>query len=69
MEYKASVVPKRLFRTKEAAHYLATSTDTIRRLAQDGVLPILQDNEGGPWRFDLADLDKYVEQIKRVVLG
>jgi excisionase family DNA binding protein len=67
MEYKATV-GKRVYRTKEAAHYLAVSPKTIRRLAQDGVLPVLQEMEGAPWRFDVADLDRYVEQTKHVVL-
>jgi excisionase family DNA binding protein len=67
MSYNASV-GKRIYRTKEAAHYLAVSPKTIRRLAQDGILPILQEKDGAPWRFDVTDLDRYIDQTKHVVL-
>lgn len=59
---------KRLYRTKEAARYLALSARAVRKLAQDGKLPIVQEGEGAPWRFDVHDLDSHVERSKRLVM-
>lgn len=57
--------PKRLLRIREAAVYLSISPWKLRRLVQDGLIPVVQDRDGGPWRVDLRDLDRYVEQHKR----
>jgi excisionase family DNA binding protein len=62
------LVSKRLFRTKEAAVYLGFSAWQIRRLVQDGELPIVQCSEGENgrhWRIDVADLDRFIERHKR----
>jgi len=58
---KSKQLEPRLLRTKQAAAYLAVSPWTLRKLAQDGKLPVIAD---GAWRFDRVDLDKYVEQSK-----
>ena len=62
---KPQITPTpRLLRTRDAAAYLATSPWKVRRLAQDGLIPYVEDAEGSPWRFDRKDLDAYIEQHK-----
>jgi len=56
---------KRLLRVREAAHYLNVSPWKLRRLVQEGLLPLVQDRESEPWRVDLLDLDAYIERHKR----
>jgi excisionase family DNA binding protein len=56
---------KRLLRVREAAEYLSLSRWKLRRLVQDGLLPIVQDSEGGSWRVDVRDLDSFIERNKR----
>ena len=56
---------KRLLRTREAAQYLSISPWKLRRLIQDGLLPVVQENEGAAWRIDVRDLDAFVERHKR----
>jgi excisionase family DNA binding protein len=56
---------RRLFRLKMAAEYLSLSTWKLRRLIQEGRLPVVQDCEGGPFLLDVRDLDGYVERNKR----
>lgn len=56
---------KRLLRTREAAQYLSISPWKLRRLIQDGLLPVVQQNEGAAWRVDVRDLDAFVERHKR----
>ena len=56
---------KRLLRTREAAQYLSISPWKLRRLVQDGLLLIVQENEGAAWRIDVRDLDAFVERHKR----
>jgi excisionase family DNA binding protein len=59
---------KRLLRVREAAEYLSLSPWKLRRLIQDGRLPIVQASEGGAWRVDVRDLDAFIEQNKRTEL-
>lgn len=54
-----------MLRTKEAAAYLSVSPWKLRRLVQDGLLPIVQENEGTAWRVDVRDLDGFIERNKR----
>ena len=56
----------RLLRTKDAARYLGMSAGQIRRLVQDGVLPVIKNGKGEHALFllDLRDLDSYVERAK-----
>jgi excisionase family DNA binding protein len=56
---------KRLLRVREAAEYLSISPWKLRRLVQDGLLPIVQDRDGGAWRVDVRDLDSFIERNKR----
>jgi excisionase family DNA binding protein len=59
---KQTPIQPRLLRTKQAAIYLGCSPCTIRRLAQNGAFPYIP--EGSAWRFDRADLDRYIETAK-----
>ena len=53
---------------KEASQYMSMSTWSIRRLIQNGEIPVVQNQSGAPFRVDPADLDKYVERNKRNML-
>ena len=58
---------KRLLRTKEAASYLSVSPWKLRAFVHEGTLPHIQmDADDGSWRFDVADLDKFISN-RRVV--
>jgi len=61
-----TIVAPRLLRTKQAAAYLALSAWQIRRLAQSGKLPYVAEVDGSPWRFDVQDLDAYIQRHKHV---
>ena len=52
-----ATLQRRLIRTKEAANYLCLSDWKLRRLIQEGIFPVLQDHEGGPFLLDVRDLD------------
>lgn len=62
---RSAPLARRLLRTREAAAYLSVSPWKLRRLVQDGLLPIVQDSEGGAWRVDVSDLDGFIERNKR----
>ena len=59
---------KRLLRIREAAECLSLSPWKLRRLVQDGLLPVVQASEGGAWRIDVRDLDSFIERNKRTEL-
>jgi len=64
---QAPIVP-RLVKTKQAAEYLAISEWKLRNLVQLGLIPYIEDGGGtSPWRFDVRDLDAYVERSRRVL--
>lgn len=60
-----STLARRLVRTREAATYLALSEWKIRKLVRNGQIPYIDDGKSGPWRFDLRDLDAYVERYRQ----
>jgi excisionase family DNA binding protein len=62
---RSSAPRRRLLRTREAAQYLSISPWKLRRLVQDGLLPVVQENEGAAWRIDMWDLDRFIERNKR----
>jgi excisionase family DNA binding protein len=54
-------------KTKRAAEYLAITQWKLRNLVQQGLIPYIEDGGGAsPWRFDLRDLDAYIERSRRV---
>lgn len=48
----------------EVAKLLAVSKITIRRKVSAGELPCVRLSKGGPLRFDLRDVEKFVEKCK-----
>jgi excisionase family DNA binding protein len=61
-------IAPRLVKTKQAAEYLAISEWKLRNLVQLGLIPYIED--GGctsPWRFDMRDLDEYIQRSRRVL--
>lgn len=54
---------RRLMAVVEAAQYLGVSVATVERLVFRGALPIVK--IGGSTRYDLDDLDTYVETHRR----
>jgi excisionase family DNA binding protein len=64
---QAPIVP-RLVKTKQAAEYLAISEWKLRNLVQLGLIPYIEDGGGtSPWRFDIRDLDEYIQRSRRVL--
>ena len=65
---KQALIVPRLVKTKQAAEYLAISEWKLRNLVQLGLIPYIEDGGGtSPWRFDVRDLDAYVERSRRVL--
>lgn len=55
----------RLLRTREAAEYLGISTQALRKLVLAGELRAIPgESLRAPWRFDLHDLDQWIEKNK-----
>jgi excisionase family DNA binding protein len=48
----------------EVARLLSVSKMTVRRKVSAGELPCIRLSKGGPMRFDLRDVEKYVERHK-----
>jgi hypothetical protein len=71
MKMNANIEPcraakRRLIRTKEAEEYLGLSAWKLGQLAIDGALPYVNAGERAPWRFDLCDLESYIERSKQL---
>jgi excisionase family DNA binding protein len=65
---KQPPIASRLVKTKQAADYLAISPWKLRNLVQQGLIPYIEDGGGtSPWRFDIRDLDAYVDRSRRVL--
>ncbi len=59
-------IAPRLVKIKQAAAYLAISPWKLRNLVQQGKIPYIEDGGGtSPWRFDVRDLDDYIEQSRQ----
>lgn len=56
----------RLLSTEDAAEYLAVSPWQLRQLAHAGDLPFIRSGARS-WRFDVHDLDAYIERQKETV--
>ncbi len=48
----------------EVARLLAVSKITIRRKVSSGELPVIRLSKGGPYRFDLRDIEKFIAEHK-----
>lgn len=48
----------------EVAKLLAVSVITVRRKVSAGELPCIRLSKGGPMRFDVRDVEKFVAQRK-----
>jgi excisionase family DNA binding protein len=57
---------KRLLRTKQAATYLGVSAWKLRQLVWSGQLAYIAASDASPWRFDLCDLDDYIQHTKTI---
>lgn len=55
---------KRLLKTSEAAVYLSCSAWKIRKLVLEGKLQYVADSEDTDWRFDIRDLDAFIDANK-----
>ena len=64
MTLKTETVRKRLLTTKEAAQYLGVSTWSIGQLVHGGKLPVVRGCEECNWKFDVHDLDRWIEENK-----
>lgn len=53
-----------LLNIAEVAKLLSVSTITIRRKVHDGELPCVRLTKGGPMRFDVRDIEKFIAQHK-----
>ena len=51
-----------LINLEEVAKLLAVSKITVRRKVSAGELPCIRLTKGGPMKFDLRDVEKFVEQ-------
>ena len=60
---KPGNIQRRLLNTDEAAAYLGSGRRTMQNLLRDG--EVLKIRIGASTRIDQADLDEYVERIKR----
>jgi excisionase family DNA binding protein len=60
---KSIAVMPRLFRTKDAAHYLGMSPWALRQEVSKGDLPFISSGDHtSSWKFDRLDLDAWVER-------
>ncbi len=57
---------RRLLKSKEASKYLSISQWKLRSLVQTGKLPVIRSDENGPFLLDVGDLDRWVDQNKRI---
>ncbi len=53
-----------LLNIAEVARLLAVSKVTIRRKVSTGELPCIRLTEGGPMRFDIKDVEKFISAHK-----
>ena len=64
---KLQTSSRRLLRLKEAAQYVCLSPWKLRKLVQDGQLPVVKYRENAPWLLDVRDLDGWVERHKQTI--
>ena len=61
----ADLAPK-LLKTRQAAEYLSCSEWALRKLVQEEKIPHVLFGEGSVWRFDIADLDKFINSRRQL---
>ena len=49
---------------REVARLLAVSVITVRRKVGAGELPCVRLTKGGPMKFDMRDVERFVEKCK-----
>lgn len=59
---EAQIKSPRLIKPKEAASYLAISARSLHRLKREGKIPAVK--FGQVVRYDLADIDAFIEGLK-----
>ncbi len=64
---KANDYPNRLLKVKEAASYLGVSERTIWNLESDELIPAVRFRTAV--RFDIEDLNKFIEKQKNTYLN
>jgi len=58
---------RRLLKTRDAAEYLSCSAWKLRELVRDEKIPhVLLGDEEGVWRFDVRDLDKFIDSRRQL---
>lgn len=55
---------QRLLNLKEAALYLNMTPRSMRKWVWNQSIPVIQFCKNGKWRFDLHDLDQFIEKNK-----
>jgi excisionase family DNA binding protein len=60
-----NIIKPRLLKIKAAAAYLAVSTWKLRNLVQAGAIQYIPGAGTSPWRFDLQDLDEYIDRNRQ----
>ncbi|MDT2705729.1 helix-turn-helix domain-containing protein [Enterococcus dispar] len=58
-----SFVPRRYLTQRQAVRYTGTSPATINGWVKEG-LRVVQLTENGHWKYDIKDLDKWMEKHK-----
>ncbi len=53
-----------LMTIKDVSQLLSVSVITVRRMVSSGELPCIRLTKGGPMRFDVRDVEKFVAQHK-----
>lgn len=56
---------KRLLKTRQAAEYLSCSPWKLRELVRDEEIPLVVLGADSVWRFDVADLDKFIDSRRQ----
>jgi excisionase family DNA binding protein len=62
-----TAITPRMLKTKQAAHYLSVSAWKLRNIVQAGEIACIISDGTSPWLFDIRDLDKWIERLKRTL--
>jgi excisionase family DNA binding protein len=64
-ERKAGRTVTPLMTIKDVSQFLSVSVITVRRLVATGELACIRLTKGGPMRFDLRDVEKFVAEHRQ----